>query len=110
MRSPSDPKSIAHPSQLVNTCGTCHPQQRDLLLADIHGKAGPKNEQGVGTALSCNECHGKDVHGLLPVKDHHSPVFVNNQVESCGRCHETGEAVLLWKASTAKVCRHRACW
>lgn len=88
MRSPSDPKSIAHSSQLVDTCGTCHPQQRDLVLADVHGKAGPKNEQGVGTALSCNACHGKDVHGLLPVTDRHSPVFVNNQVEGCGQCHE----------------------
>ena len=88
MRSPADPQSVAHPSQLVNTCGTCHPQQRDLVLADIHGQAGPKNELGAGTALSCNACHGKDVHGLLPVKDRRSPVFVNNQVESCGQCHE----------------------
>lgn len=88
MRSAGDPQSGTHASQLANTCGSCHPQQRDLLLADIHGKAGPKNEQGVGTALSCSECHGKDVHGLLSVKDHDSPVFVNHQVESCGRCHE----------------------
>lgn len=87
MGSPSNPKSIAHPSQLVNTCGACHPQQRDFLLTDIHGKP-PQTSSRFGAPLSCNECHGEDVHGLLPVKDRHSPVFVNNQVESCGRCHE----------------------
>jgi len=93
MHASGDPRSMLHPSQLANTCGTCHPQQRDLLLADVHSKAGPKNEQGVGSVLDCNECHGKDVHGLLPVKDFKSPVFVNNQVESCGRggCHEQGK-------------------
>ena len=88
MRASGDPQSNLYASQIAAMCGSCHPQQRDLVSADIHGKAGPKNEGGVGTALSCNECHGKDVHGLLPVKDRHSPVFVNNQVESCGRCHE----------------------
>jgi len=88
MIAPSDPKSPVHASQLANTCGTCHSQQRDLLLVDVHSKAGPKDAQGVATVLSCLECHGQDVHGLLPVKDFASPVFVNNQVDGCGRCHE----------------------
>lgn len=88
MRSASDPQSLTHASHLAAACGECHAPQHDLLRTDAHSKAGPKDSQGVGTVLSCHECHGQDVHGMLPVSDHHSPVFVNNQVEGCGRCHE----------------------
>jgi tripartite ATP-independent transporter DctP family solute receptor len=88
MRAVSDPLSLAHPSQLTTTCGACHQQQRDALLADVHSQAGEKDAQGRGTVLGCAECHGDDVHGMLPVDDRASPAFLNNQVERCGQCHE----------------------
>jgi len=88
MLATSDPLSLAHPSQMTSTCGACHEQQRDGVLTGVHNKAGEKNAQGEGTVLGCAKCHGSDVHGMLPVKDRNSPVFLNHQVESCGECHE----------------------
>ena len=75
---------------MTQTCGECHQQQRDGLLADVHGKAGPKDETGAASVLGCSKCHGSDAHGMLPVSDRESPVFVNNQVDKCGSCHEGG--------------------
>ena len=85
-----DPQSLIHPTQTAQACGSCHQTQRDALLVDVHSRAGPKDEQGEGTALACSKCHGDDVHGILPVDDMQSPVFVHNQLEACGKCHEEG--------------------
>ncbi|MHB8900640.1 MAG: hypothetical protein ACYC6Y_17965, partial [Thermoguttaceae bacterium] len=69
-------------------CNTCHEQQQLLLMAGVHGKAGPRDAQGRGTLLDCSGCHGEVSHHLLPSTDTGSPVFLDNQVKTCGGCHE----------------------
>lgn len=87
-RAVDDPASAVHPSRLVETCGSCHQTQRDELLVGMHRVAGAKDDAGTATALSCTKCHGSDVHGMRPVQDEDSPVFVHHQVQNCGECHE----------------------
>ncbi|MBC8870256.1 MAG: cytochrome c3 family protein [Planctomycetes bacterium] len=94
-RSADDPESAIHPQRLAETCGACHPQQRDELLAGVHKKAGNGNGQGEKTFLDCNQCHGGNIHGMRPVADPESPVFVRNQVQSCGQCHEESLAAYI---------------
>lgn len=74
--------------QLRQRCALCHEQQRLGLLKSVHAKAGEKDERGRGLPLDCGKCHGASPHAILPVKDPKSPMFLNNQVETCGACHE----------------------
>jgi cytochrome b subunit of formate dehydrogenase len=70
-------------------CGVCHEEQRLELAKDgVHTHAGPKDEQGRGTPLECLQCHGPNQHQILPVADSRSPVFVDHQIQTCGKCHE----------------------
>jgi predicted CXXCH cytochrome family protein len=57
-------------------------------MNSVHGKAGPKNDRGQGTPMECGKCHGQVAHQLLPVSDTQSPVYLENQVKTCGGCHE----------------------
>lgn len=74
---------------IETTCGKCHRDQWvDVKRKGVHFKAGEKDEMGRGSPLKCVECHGGKAHGMLPVDDSRSSVFLDNQVETCGRCHE----------------------
>lgn len=84
----TDPQSLSHPTRLAEACGKCHQEQRNALLIDVHAEVRVETAEGTTTGLSCQQCHGDDVHGMLPVKEFDSPVFVHNQLESCGKCHE----------------------
>lgn len=69
------------------TCNMCHQDQVAGLLAGVHAEAGPTDETGHGTPLNCTECHGGEVHRLLPARHPDSPMFIAHQVETCGACH-----------------------
>lgn len=88
MRSSADPNSSVHPRNLVETCGSCHVDQRTSLRKGVHHAAGERSETGAATPLDCGKCHGQDAHAMLPVTDTHSPAFLDNQVRVCGSCHE----------------------
>jgi cytochrome b subunit of formate dehydrogenase len=89
MRTKDDPESSIHPQMLINTCGHCHDESRQKLLASDHRTAvGEKNAEGVAGARGCMACHTEDPHRMRAVHDMNSPVFVQNQVETCGHCHE----------------------
>jgi len=68
-------------------CAVCHKNEALELVKGVHDKAGEKNERGQGTPLRCDKCHGLVSHHTLPVRDKHSPVFLDNQVKTCGGCH-----------------------
>jgi len=74
-------------SQLRQRCVICHDEQRLEIIKGVHAKAGEKDERGRGLPLDCSNCHGTSAHAILSSKDQHSPVFLNNQVETCGSCH-----------------------
>ncbi len=75
------------PEEVRKYCALCHDAEGLELIMGVHAKAGQVNERGQGTMLACDECHGDVSHHTLPVKDYHSPVFVPNQVKTCGACH-----------------------
>jgi cytochrome b subunit of formate dehydrogenase len=90
MRAPQDPDSAVHPTHLAETCGACHQQQQIALRDDVHGSPVAGGNVETAVPLNCSTCHGENLHALLPVGDPASPVFANNQVETCGSCHEQG--------------------
>jgi len=78
---------LAPINQLRQKCILCHNDQRLGLLKGVHAKAGEKDERGRGLPLDCGKCHGMNAHAIFPAKDPQSPVFLNNQVRTCGTCH-----------------------
>jgi len=74
-------------AEMMKACAQCHKEQRIELLKSVHAKAGPKNERGAGTLVGCSACHGEKTHGMLPVGDSESPVFLDHQILTCGECH-----------------------
>lgn len=63
--------------QMVDSCGSCHPDQAESYLANFHGKAAVNLEYD-GSAY-CTDCHGA-----------HTTVSLKNRevlVETCRRCH-----------------------
>lgn len=88
-RPAKDPLSAVHPGKLVETCGACHQQQKELMLADVHSKPHRTGDRAVAMpALDCLKCHTGDVHAMLPVKNHGSSMFLDHQVKVCGECHK----------------------
>ena len=115
IQSKADPQSSIHPSHLINTCGHCHEEPRRSCCSSDHKTAGEKNAEGTAGVLSCMACHTGDPHGMRPVDDMSSPVFVNHQVEQCGKCHEdalsriSGQRSWSWSPTIPGCSRLRVC-
>lgn len=62
---------------MTESCGTCHPDQRDSYLANYHGKAGVNLEHD--KAAYCTDCHG--AHESMSLKDN------PQTLTTCKRCH-----------------------
>lgn len=88
MRAATDPLASTHPKHLIETCGDCHKDQRTAMRKSVHHAAGERNEFDVGMPLDCLKCHGRSVHDMPPVRDIRSPVYLENQVSTCGECHK----------------------
>ncbi|MCR4410815.1 MAG: hypothetical protein NUV77_00145, partial [Thermoguttaceae bacterium] len=75
-------------SEVRKACIHCHQGLVTRLNESVHGKAGEKrDEQGRGTPLECEKCHGPTSHHLFAVRDPRSPLFPDNQVKTCDDCH-----------------------
>jgi cytochrome b subunit of formate dehydrogenase len=88
MRAVADPQSAVHPTQLAKTCGACHKEQALGIIKGAHHTAGERGQDGRGTPLECSKCHRDRAHGIRPVRDEQSAVFLAHQVKVCGGCHE----------------------
>ena len=76
------------PDEMKAVCANCHADKLASIRASVHRHGGEKDEQGSGRLLECSACHGDDVHGILPLKkDKRSAVYLDNQIETCGGCH-----------------------
>jgi cytochrome b subunit of formate dehydrogenase len=75
-------------TEVKKACVYCHKEQNTRLNESVHGKAGEKrDEAGRGTPMECSKCHGTVSHGLIAARDPRSPLFPDNQVQTCDRCH-----------------------
>ena len=88
IRPADDPQSPTHATQLVDTCGTCHQEQREGLLTGVHKAIGEGGAIPPDELFDCKKCHGDNVHAMGTVEDTISATYVHRQVEVCGRCHE----------------------
>jgi hypothetical protein len=62
---------------MTDTCGSCHPGQKQSFLANYHGKAAVN--LGYDKAAFCTDCHG--AHTALSLKDK------EQALNACKRCH-----------------------
>lgn len=76
-------------SRLNAACAGCHFEPR-LPSTDPHAEA-----------TSCVGCH--EPHRTLPPSDHDAQVYVANQGETCGACHEDVERTWVQDAHAAAV-------
>jgi cytochrome b subunit of formate dehydrogenase len=82
-----DFRVVKSPADMTKFCGSCHKQQALDLIKGVHDKAGAKDERGQSAPLTCKQCHGPKSHHIVAARDSRSPVFLDNQVKTCGGCH-----------------------
>ncbi|HVP37155.1 MAG TPA: cytochrome c3 family protein [Terriglobales bacterium] len=70
-------------TQEITGCKECHPAETESFFQGTHGKEFVKKNPDVP---SCVSCHG--AHGILSAKDPESPIFHNNIIRLCAKCHE----------------------
>ncbi len=73
------PSSRIHQSNLVKTCGECHSQEAEDVMASVHGEA---MLDGGGEAATCIDCHRE--HQFVGLKD---PGASFQTAEACSKCH-----------------------
>ncbi|MCG6947851.1 MAG: cytochrome b/b6 domain-containing protein [Acidobacteria bacterium] len=93
-------RSSVHPTNLPQTCGTCHENldittKYDILIdhpiqiyaRSVHGQA---TRGGVYVAASCNDCHssGGTAHKILSPGSPDSSINHFNIPKTCGQCHK----------------------
>ena len=88
IRPPNDSRSSVHPTQVANTCGSCHAKAEYMGPYKIPTDQLEKYQQSVHwkmisqksdlTAPTCNDCHGN--HGA-------APPGVSSVANVCGQCH-----------------------
>lgn len=98
-----DKNSRTNPTQLPQTCGTCHENidltekheilygaAVDVYKSSVHGTA---SLGGVYVAATCNDCHSSNgtAHKILPPNDPESSINHFNIPKTCGKCHHNVE-------------------
>ncbi len=95
IRRDTDELATTSAKNLPNTCSACHSKlalklDPDIRIADSHDRymRGIHAEgiaKGVGSAASCNDCHG--MHDLKKASDPKSLVNKMNIPSTCAKCH-----------------------
>lgn len=95
-----DRNSMAHPTNLPATCGTCHENldlttKYDILIdhpveiyeTSVHGQA---SMGGIYVAATCNDCHstGETAHKIYAPGNPESSINHFNIPKTCGKCHK----------------------
>jgi hypothetical protein len=71
-------------------CITCHEEIYEKVLGSVHGKNITEKQQSDGAL--CIDCHGS-AHYISAVSDESSPISLQHQVETCGKCHGDGKII-----------------
>ncbi|MGW8271871.1 MAG: cytochrome c3 family protein [Thermodesulfovibrionales bacterium] len=90
-----DPSSPVNQFKVVETCGECHGNEElskkygnesDIIGTYMESFHGRKHHLGHKGAPTCISCHG--YHDVKSDTDPSSPVFGNNRIQTCGKCHK----------------------
>jgi thiosulfate reductase cytochrome b subunit len=68
-------------------CGNCHKHSLETYMNTYHGKI---TRLGYGETAKCYDCHGS--HQIQRVDNPASPVYPDNRLETCQKCHEGATA------------------
>lgn len=76
----TDPNSTIHPSNISNTCGTCHTGIQEQFAQSIHSPDVTKTDKKLPV---CNDCHSAHT-----IKRTDQDDFKFSVMNNCGKCHE----------------------
>jgi formate-dependent nitrite reductase cytochrome c552 subunit len=94
-----DPASLIGRARQIQTCGKCHGDKKiiekykleenvmESYEESFHGR---KHALGDSRAPLCSSCHG--AHYIVSVTDPASPLFGENKLKTCGKCHRGANA------------------
>lgn len=91
----TNPESKVSRQNHVQTCGKCHGDKKIIekynleenVMESFEGSFhGRKLHLGHMRAPVCSSCH--NAHDIKTKDDPASPVFGNNRIETCGKCHK----------------------
>jgi hypothetical protein len=90
-----NPESKVNKFQIVETCGKCHGNEElekkynieyDVMGTYRESFHGRKHHLGHTKAPTCASCHG--AHDIKSASDPTSPVYGDNRIKTCGKCHK----------------------
>jgi cytochrome b subunit of formate dehydrogenase len=82
IQSPGVPGSKFSPERIVESCGTCHQEEKRAYLLSVHGKA---NAAKVALAPTCIQCHSRNITSVAAAGD--SAALKISQEQVCITCH-----------------------
>lgn len=95
----TDPRSVTYRTNLVQTCGACHPEESKQFGDSIHGVA---LSRGRPNQPSCTTCHG--THAILAKTDPMSPVHERQiAITTCPQCHAAERIMREYRFTTRPV-------
>lgn len=99
MRPLTDPKSVTYRTNLVQTCGACHPEESAQFGESIHGV---ELSRGRPNQPTCTTCHG--THAIREKSDPESPVHERKiAISTCPQCHAAERIMREYRFTTQPV-------
>ncbi|MBI3117860.1 MAG: hypothetical protein HYZ00_04190 [Candidatus Hydrogenedentes bacterium] len=77
---PSDPESSVNPTNIPDTCGTCHTGVEDTFLKSVHSPTVSTSSKPLPV---CSSCH--TAHRISRTSEER---FKHDIIDTCGKCHE----------------------
>lgn len=95
----SNPKSATYRTNLVQTCGACHPEEGKQFAESVHGVG---LSRGRPNHPTCTTCHG--THGIKPRTDPDSAVHERKiAITTCPQCHAAEQITREYRFTTKPV-------
>jgi len=95
----SDPKSTTFRTNLIQTCGACHPEESKQFADSVHGVG---LSRGRPNHPTCTTCHG--THGIKPRSDPESAVHKRKiAITTCPQCHAAEQISREYRFTTQPV-------
>ncbi len=95
----SNPKSATYRTNLIQTCGACHPEESKQFAESVHGVG---LFRGRPNHPTCTTCHG--THAIKPRSDPDSAVHERKiAITTCPQCHAAEQITREYRFTTKPV-------